>query len=158
MLPNDPRRTKHQHQTNACTGFALSTAIEYLLDRGQRPCEPISGYMLYSMARRYDEWAEDDDVDSGSSLRGALKGWARHGASAERLWTKLDMPKATHKPDEDCCLDAVKRTMGASHHLPQENMRPAESRLGTGSARSCRFRWFPDTSKTTKSPLQHIYS
>src|SRR3546814_2946619 len=70
MLPNDPRRTKHQHRTNACTGFALSTAIKYLLDRGQRPCEPISGYMLYSMARRYAEWAEDDDVDSGSSLRG----------------------------------------------------------------------------------------
>src|SRR3546814_19947277 len=64
MLPNDPRRTEHQHQTNACTGFALSTAIEYLLDRGQRPCEPISGYMLYSMARRYDEWAADRSESS----------------------------------------------------------------------------------------------
>src|SRR3546814_5615032 len=64
MLPNDPRRTKHQHQTNACTGFALSTAIEYLLDRGQRPCEPISGYMLYSMARRYDEWARSEEHTS----------------------------------------------------------------------------------------------
>jgi hypothetical protein len=56
MMPNDPRLTKYQRDTNACTGFALSTTIEYLLDRGQRPYEPISGYMLYSMARRYDEW------------------------------------------------------------------------------------------------------
>src|SRR3546814_711497 len=79
--------------------------------------------MLYSMARRYDEWAEDDDVDSGSSLRGALKGWASHGASAERLWTKLDMPKATNKPDEDWWLDAVKRPMGAYYRISPENMR-----------------------------------
>ena len=45
MMPNDPRLTKYQRDTNACTGFALSTTIEYLLDRGQRPYEPISGYM-----------------------------------------------------------------------------------------------------------------
>src|SRR3546814_16395533 len=88
MLPNDPRRTKHQHRTNACTGFALSTAIEYLLDRGQRPCEPISGYMLYSLARTYDEWAEDDDVDTGSTLRGDPQGRAGHDASADRLGTE----------------------------------------------------------------------
>src|SRR3546814_10856476 len=87
MLPNDPRRTKHQHQTNASTGFGLSTAIEYLPDRGHRPCEPISGYMLYSMARRYEEWAEDAEVASRSSSRAAPKGWARPGASAAPLWT-----------------------------------------------------------------------
>src|SRR5690606_23590951 len=122
-MPLDPRRTKHQHETNACTGFALSTVIEYLLDCGQRPCEPISGYMLHSIARRYDEWAEDDDVDSGSSLRGALKGWSSHGASAERMWKKLDMPKATSEPDEDWWLDAVKRPMGAYYRIEPANIR-----------------------------------
>ena len=122
--PLDPRQTKHQHETNACTGFALSTVIEYLLERGERSCEPISGYMLYSMARRYDEWADDDDdVDSGSSLRGALKGWASHGASAERLWKKLDMPKATTEPGGDWWLDAVKRPMGAYYRISPENIR-----------------------------------
>ena len=97
LLPNDPAATKQQAQTNACTGFALAAVIEYLLDRGQRPVETMSGFMLYSMARRYDEWSdEDDNSDSGSSLRGALKGWSKHGASAERLWRTINMPPATN--------------------------------------------------------------
>lgn len=124
MLPNDPQPTKQQRNTNACTGFSLATVIEYLLDRGQKPVEAMSGYMLYSMARRYDEWAEDDeDVDSGSSLRGALKGWSKHGASCERLWCDLDMPVATNAEDGDWWLDAVKRPMGAYYRINPENIR-----------------------------------
>lgn len=123
MMPNDPRATKQQRDTSACTGFALSTTIEYLLDRGQRPYEPISGFMLYSMARRYDEWAGDENEDSGSSLRGALKGWSRHGASAVRFWEKPNMPRATSTPGEDWWLDAVKRPMGAYYRISPENIR-----------------------------------
>src|SRR3546814_2623719 len=63
------------------------------------------------------------DVGSSDLLRGALKGWASDGASAERLWTKLDMPKATNKPDEDWWLDAVKRPMGAYYRISPESMR-----------------------------------
>ncbi len=86
LWPNDPRKVKQQGDTNACTGFALATVLEYLLERSAtKQAEDISAFMLYSMARRYDEWAEDETEDSGSSLRGALKGWARHGASCERL-------------------------------------------------------------------------
>jgi hypothetical protein len=43
--------------------------------------------MLYSMARRYDEFAGQPGVDSGSSLRGAMKGWYKHGVcGATTLW------------------------------------------------------------------------
>lgn len=129
MMPNDPRTTKSQHETNACTGFALSTTIEYLLDRGERPCEAISGHMLYSMARRYDEWGGDEREDSGSSLRGALKGWSHHGASSERLWSKPDMPRAVNKLGEDWWLDAVKRPMGAYYRISPENIRDMHSAL-----------------------------
>ncbi|MFC5579331.1 N-acetylmuramidase domain-containing protein [Lysobacter niabensis] len=123
LLSNDPAPTKQQASSNACTGFALATVIEYLLDRGQRPVEAMSGYMLYSMARRYDEWAEEDEsTDSGSSLRGALKGWSRHGASTERLWRTLQMPKATNDED-DWWLDAVKRPMGAYYRIDPKNIR-----------------------------------
>lgn len=83
LFPNDPKPVKQQGATSACTGFALSTVIEYLLDRSQRPVETMSGFMLYSMARRYDEWSdEDENDDSGSSLRGALKGWSPSMAPA----------------------------------------------------------------------------
>ena len=123
LMPLDPRRVKQQDDTNACTGFALATVIEYLLERSSRPAEQISGYMLYSMARRYDEWSEDETEDSGSSLRGALKGWSRHGACTERLWKKLAMPAATNTPGEDWWLDAVKRPMGAYYRIAPENVR-----------------------------------
>ncbi|RPI60066.1 MAG: DUF3380 domain-containing protein, partial [Lysobacterales bacterium] len=106
LWPNDPRKVKQQGDTNACTGFALATVLECLLERSAtKQAEDISAFMLYSMARRYDEWAEDESEDSGSSLRGALKGWSRHGASSERLWASLRMPPASNVPTEDWWLD-----------------------------------------------------
>jgi len=87
LMPGKLRPVMNQGDTQACTGFSLATSIEYLLDRGKRQVEPLSGYMLYSMARRYDEWADEgDETDSGSSLRGALKGWFNHGVCLENDW------------------------------------------------------------------------
>ena len=42
----------------------------------------VSPYMLYAMARRYDEFPGTADV--GSSLRGAFKGWYHHGVCTRR--------------------------------------------------------------------------
>ncbi len=123
MLPNDPRAVKDQKQSNACTGFALATVIETLLARGDRPAEQISGYMLYSMARRYDEWSDNDEADAGSSLRGALKGWTRHGASLARLWKNPAMPAATNDPNTDWWLDAVKRPLGTYYRIAPKEIR-----------------------------------
>jgi hypothetical protein len=117
LLPHNLRPVRNQRQTNACTGFALATVIEYLLDRAKRPVEDISGYMLYSMARRYDEWAQNDGIDDGSSLRGALRGWARHGASLARLWKNYAMPPVPPRPTDDWWQDGVKRPLGAYYRL-----------------------------------------
>jgi hypothetical protein len=117
LWPHNPRDTRNQGDTSACTGFALATVIEYLLERAHRPVEGISGFMLYSMARRYDEWTESDEHDDdGSSVRGALKGWSRHGASAARLWPKLEPPKPSNDQD-DWWLDSVKRPLGAYYRI-----------------------------------------
>ena len=67
---------------------------------------------------------EDENEDSGSSLRGALKGWAKHGASSERLVDDAAHAAAPAMyPAEDWWLDAVKRPIGAYYRIAPENVR-----------------------------------
>lgn len=104
-----------QGQTSACTGFALASVAHWLL--GDDPnSEPISPFMLYSMARRYDEFPGSKE-DAGSSLRGALKGWHRHGAASKRTWPKLDMPPVPENPQDDWWGDAMRRPLGAYYRV-----------------------------------------
>jgi hypothetical protein len=155
-LWSNPRKVKQQDDTNACTGFSLATVLEYLLERrtpGKR-AEDISGFMLYSMARRYDEWAEEDEnEDSGSSLRGALKGWAKHGASREDLWDKLPMPPVPKNPANDWWLDGVKRPLGAYYRIAPENVRDihvALSEVGAVYASALTHEGWDDVLRETK--------
>ncbi|MEQ1871807.1 MAG: C1 family peptidase [Vicinamibacterales bacterium] len=76
-----------QGQEGACTGFGLACVVNHL--RWRRLGYParmdsVSPRMLYSLARRYDEYAGEDY--DGSSCRGALKGWFRHGVCLEEDW------------------------------------------------------------------------
>jgi len=125
--PPDVRTVLDQGTSAACTGHALATVIEYLLVRAGRHVEPVSPHMLYSMARRYDEWAgnEDggEDSDTGSSLRGALKGWLRHGASSARLWPRPPMPEPRASAREDWWTDAIKRPLGAYYRIDPRSLR-----------------------------------
>jgi len=81
-------RILDQGEEGACTGFALAAVVNYLLRvRGVR--RSVSPRMLYEMARRYDEWP--GEKYEGSSARGAMKGWIRHGVCTEKSWPiKLD--------------------------------------------------------------------
>lgn len=108
-----------QGQTNACTGFALASVVYHLQRAAKRvPAEcPVSPYMVYSMARRYDEFPGDPDVDAGSSARGAMKGWFKYGACASRLWAAEKMPRPTKQAKDDWWLDAVRRPLGAYYRL-----------------------------------------
>jgi len=105
-----------QGDTNACTGFSLATVVGQLLRQSGRTTDAaVSPWMLYSMARRYDEFPGAQD--KGSSLRGALKGWHKHGACALKLWKEIDMPVATNVPGQDWWLDAVNRPLGAYYRI-----------------------------------------
>jgi len=73
-----------QGSEGACTGFALSGVVNYLL--AQRNVKrAVSPRMLYEMARCYDEWP--GEKYEGSSARGAMKGWVRHGVCERKIWT-----------------------------------------------------------------------
>jgi hypothetical protein len=72
-----------QGTEGACTGFALAAVINYLLHQ-RRTMRRVSPRMLYELARRYDEWP--GEKYEGSSARGAMKGWERHGVCTRDLW------------------------------------------------------------------------
>lgn len=110
-----------QRETSACTGFALATVVNHLLVQSGRAKEAeVSPWMLYSMARRYDEFPGSQDT--GSSLRGALKGWFKHGACALELWDGIGMPKASNEPGRDWWLDAVNRPLGAYYRVDMRSV------------------------------------
>ncbi len=80
-----------QHSEGACTGFALAAVANHLLRTSrirppsvEKPDAPVSERMLYEMAKRYDEWPGEEY--SGSSARGAMKGWHKHGVCARDTW------------------------------------------------------------------------
>jgi hypothetical protein len=77
----------NQGQEGACTGFGLAAVANYLFhnrtDRHRRRSF-VSPRMFYEMAKRYDEW-EGEHYD-GSSIRGAMKGWHKHGVCGEQDW------------------------------------------------------------------------
>jgi hypothetical protein len=90
-----------QGSEGACTGYALATVANYLLlKRTHLPDhQPVSPRMLYDLARRYDEWPGEDY--SGSSARGAMKGWNKHGVCSE-----MEYPSAAGVKGSPPRLDA----------------------------------------------------
>ena len=121
LNPNEQIPILNQKETGACTGFALASVIYHLQRRAKRSESEatVSPYMLYSMARRYDEFPGDPERDTGSSLRGAMKGWYKHGACAGHLWPdyKAVPPPACKDPKKDWWLDAVRRPLGAYYRV-----------------------------------------
>jgi hypothetical protein len=119
LLPEIKLPVLQQGNTSACTGFALSGMIYHLQHKAkrERTLQAVSPFMLYSMARRYDEFPGNPDIDTGSSLRGAMKGWFKYGSCAEKLWRTEKMPAPAENPDEDWWQDAVKRPLGAYYRV-----------------------------------------
>lgn len=140
---------RDQAQEGSCTGFGLAACIDYIgWDRTVRQTreqaqsvnetdedaadaltaaagptfERVSPYMLYDIAKMYDEWEGEDY--SGSSCRGALKGWHKHGVCAETLWRARtvdagedDMQASKKGPQEGWRKDAARRPLGAYYRV-----------------------------------------
>ena len=136
------RRILDQGTEGACTGFGLAAVIDYIYwdrwvrqNRTDQPSgltapdgdenavtvtdaheaypDSVSPYMLYDLARVYDEW--EGEAYSGSSCRGALKGWHKHGACAQHLWR--DAPNSKARPAPAWREDAAQRPLGSYYRV-----------------------------------------
>jgi hypothetical protein len=147
-----------QGETNACTGFALATVVYHLQRTAKRKRQDysVAPFMLYSMARRYDEFPGAPDIDTGSSLRGAMKGWYKHGVCSEKLWTSERMPtdQAATSTD-DWWLDAVTRPLGAYYRVDTRSitdMHIALNEIGILYASAiCHAGWTEPVPRTARS-------
>jgi hypothetical protein len=117
-----------QLSEGACTGFGLAAVANFLLHT--RKVVPdstrVSARMLYDMARRHDEWP--GERYSGSSARGAMKGWHKHGVCSERAWP--------YKPkdslgglEHERALDAAARPLGAYFRVDHRDLTAVHAAL-----------------------------
>jgi len=127
-----------QGENGACTGFALASTINYLLwrkvieehqwDFFENPLgfsnsvKRVSPKMLYSLARIYDEW--DGEDYEGSSCRGAMKGWHKHGVCEESCWS-FDK----RYPNEGWEKEAIECPLGAYYRVEKDSIVDMQSAI-----------------------------
>ena len=120
-----------QGSEGACTGFGLAAVAHYLLRSRKIVADeiPVSPHMFYDMARRYDEWTGEDY--EGSSCRGAVKGWYKHGVCERKMWRSS--PRAKRTLSDKVVSDAATRPLGAYlrvNHKDLVSMHAAISEVG----------------------------
>ena len=125
-----------QGQDGACTGFGLAATVNYLLWRSSgmtlQARDRVSPRMLYQLARYYDEWP--DENYEGSSCRGALKGWQKHGVCSEALWP-YSLEGADYIPPKPGWeRDAVKRPLGVYYRIEKQSVVDLQSAINRTGA------------------------
>ncbi len=143
-LPKYQSAVDDQGQEGACTGFGLAAVVNFLLwtqywreaaivaaDRGgklpavPRPKQFVSPRMLYEMARHYDEWPGEDY--EGSSCRGAMKGWQKHGVCNREMWpysVEVFVP-----PKDGWQEDARQVRLGAYYRVDKSSVNDLQAAL-----------------------------
>jgi len=154
-----------QGSQGACTGFGLAAVINYLLfkdhlrqididdhiasSRGGVDSETVldtakvSPRMLYNMAKIYDEWPGEEY--EGSSCRGAMKGWHRHGVCRETTWPYTVDDKA--RPADNWAEEAAEQPLGAYYRVNKDSISDMQGAIYEVGAILCSSRvhsgwWF----------------
>lgn len=128
-----------QRQEGACTGFGLAAAVNFLLwtqavaAGTHLQFAGVSPYMLYDLARFYDEWPGEDY--EGSSCRGAMKGWNKHGSCDRALWTDSVHAAGAraYRPTPTWAENALMRPLGTYYRIDNNSvadMQAAISEIG----------------------------
>lgn len=129
----DTNMVLDQGKEGACTGFGLAAVINYLFWRDLFDAnngeirtqdvekKKVSSKMLYHMARVYDEWKGEDY--EGSSCRGAMKGWHRHGVCRHDTWPHvIDANDKKKYPSDNWSQEAVKNPLGAYYRINKDSI------------------------------------
>jgi Papain family cysteine protease len=146
LLPAYSKLILDQGSEGACTGFGLAAMINYLRFKDTfidsttgkakkskaAPIAKVSARMLYEHARLYDEWQGEDY--SGSSCRGAMKGWHRHGVCLDSTWPylqpggkgKSDRPG---KPKPHWATEAAAIPLGAYYRIEVDDITAMQSAI-----------------------------
>ena len=118
----DDENIRDQGKEGACTGFGLAAVVNYIywarwMKNNRQGVKPVlvSPHMLYRNARVYDEW-EGEDYE-GSSCRGAMKGWYKHGVCKLPSWQETEK-----RPDDDWSHDAALRPLGAYYRVDAKSI------------------------------------
>ena len=123
-------RILNQGNEGACTGFGLACVTNYLYwlrhleaPRSRSLPEPVSPRMFYELAKLYDEWPGQDY--EGSSCRGALKGWHKHGVCSSTLWPYpigKDGQGVFARPTAGWDEDATGRPLGVYYRVDKKSV------------------------------------
>lgn len=122
-----------QGKEGACTGFGLAATINYLQWKNNgfdtKGLQSASSRMLYHLAKLYDEWAGEDY--DGSSCRGAMKGWHRHGVCTETVWPYRDAKGKIRflSPKSGWEADAALRPLGAYYRIDAKSITDMQSAI-----------------------------
>ena len=146
-----------QGQEGACTGFGLASIVNYLrwrLAGMPKRFESVSPRMLYTFARRFDEY-EGEDYD-GSSCRGALKGWFYNGVCVESKWPYTLGQQELPLPGWD--QDAIEQVLGVYYRIdPQAitDMQAAIHEVGAIYVSAYTHAGWGRVKNSAKAPSKH---
>lgn len=123
-------RVYNQFDEGACTGFALAAVVNLLLaSQGRRFV--ASPRFLYENAKRYDEWKGEEY--EGSSIRGAMKGFQKHGVCN---WDTLayKVRERFARLPEKAVLAALDRPLGAYFRVTTSSINDMQSAIAEAGA------------------------
>jgi len=121
-----------QKKDGGCTGYGLAATINFLLwtnAKNKQDFTGVSPHMLYDLARFYDEWPGEDY--DGSSCRGAMKGWSKHGCCADALWTRSVHAAGAkaYRPDASWAADALARPLGTYYRVDSASVNDMQAAI-----------------------------
>lgn len=105
-----------QGRLGSCTGHAVTSAMEILLNRQNRRIE-LSRLFVYYQARLLEGTTK---FDAGAYLRDAVKAANKWGASDERVWA-YNTSLFNKQPAKQAYADAIKRRIAEYRRCPSFN-------------------------------------